>query len=104
MIKDTVADRIRALRSKSGLSMSQFGEKLDVKKSTVQSWEEGRAVPSLEKAAAISQLCKVTTDYIIGLDDEEKVSLEQLTEDQKRLVREMLNYFERVEEHDPDDA
>lgn len=99
MIRETVADRIRILRANTGLSMSRFAARLDVKKSTVQSWEDGRAVPSLEKAAAIAQLCKVTTDYIIGLDDQDKISLEKLTEEQKRLIREMITYFDRIKEY-----
>lgn len=100
MIRDTVGDRIRDLREKMGLSREKFAEKLDSKKSTVQSWESGLGTPSLEKIAAIAKLCNVSTDYIIGLDDEEKISLKRLTDEQKRLIREMLTYFDRIDELD----
>lgn len=48
-------------------SRRQFGEALDMSDASVQKYEEGKAVPSVEAAAKIAELGGVGVDWLLGL-------------------------------------
>lgn len=61
-----VADRIRTLRRQAGLTQTELGEKLGVKKNAVSKWECGRVedIPS-SKIKAMADLFGVKPSYFI---------------------------------------
>lgn len=68
-------ERIRKLRKEHSMTQSELGEILGVQKSAIAKYENGK-VKNI-KADTIKKLCDlfdVTTDYLLGLDAEEKVS------------------------------
>lgn len=61
----TLGEKIYSLRMKSGLSQEAFGERLGVSRQSVSKWETDQSVPELDKIVMISELCAVTTDYLL---------------------------------------
>ena len=61
----STGERIMNLRQKAGMSQEAFGEKLGVSRQAVSKWETGQTVPDIEKVILISELCGVSTDYIL---------------------------------------
>ena len=59
------ADKILDLRKKSGLTQEELAEKLAVSRQAISRWEMGLAVPDASNLLQISQLFKVTVDYLI---------------------------------------
>ena len=57
-----LADKIIALRKKSGWSQEELAEKMNVTRQSVSKWEGAQAVPDLEKILLLSQLFGVSTD------------------------------------------
>jgi len=43
---DNVADQIKAMRLRSGLSQERFGKKYQIPKRSIQNWESGISEPS----------------------------------------------------------
>ena len=41
----TLNDRVRQLRKQTGLSQSQFADKFEIPKNTLQDWEQKRRTP-----------------------------------------------------------
>lgn len=62
----TVAERIKTLRKKAGLTQTELGEKLGVKKNAVSKWECGRVeeIPS-SKIKAMAALFQVPASSLI---------------------------------------
>lgn len=69
----TVSDKIRQLRKRAGLTQTELGERLGVKKNAVSKWECGRVedIPS-SKIKAMASLFDVPPSYLI--DDEQAIS------------------------------
>ena len=60
------ADKMLDLRKKSGLTQEELAEKLAVSRQAISRWEMGLAVPDASNLLQISQLFKVTVDYLIN--------------------------------------
>lgn len=70
-----IGNRLRELRESRNISMDKMCEDLskyygvNLAKSTVSKWENGKAEPSLAYARILTKYFNVTLDYIIGLSD-----------------------------------
>ncbi|MFD1188793.1 XRE family transcriptional regulator [Pontibacter rugosus] len=63
-----VTSNIRHLRKQAGYTQAQLAEKLDIKRSLVGAYEEGRAEPKLSTLVNVSDLFKVSLDDLITRD------------------------------------
>ncbi len=68
--------RVKELREKAGLSMDQLATQLDIKKSRVNMWENNGTVPRMDVLLKLANHFNVTTDYLLGNDDAENISLD----------------------------
>lgn len=66
--------RVRELRKKAGLNMTDLAEKLGVSKSRVSMWENNGTVPRMDVLIQLAKLFDVSTDYLLGNDDERNLS------------------------------
>lgn len=66
---NTVATRLKELRSEKGLTQSGLGKLLNVSQDTVSLWEKGKSLPNTEYIIALSKLYGVSADYILGLSE-----------------------------------
>ena len=60
------ADKVLDLRKRAGLTQEELAEKLVVSRQAISRWEMGLAVPDASNLLQISQLFKVTVDYLIN--------------------------------------
>ncbi|NEM98975.1 XRE family transcriptional regulator [Pontibacter burrus] len=63
-----VTSNIRYLRKKAGYTQAQLAEKLDIKRSLVGAYEEGRAEPKLSTLVNIAKHFHITLDELITVD------------------------------------
>ena len=68
----TIGERIRKLRENSGLSQTEFAEKIGVSKQTLYKYENNiiTNIPS-DKIENIASYCHVSPAYIMGWNDGE---------------------------------
>lgn len=59
------ADKLIALRKKSGWSQEELAEKLGMTRQSVSKWEGAQSVPDIDKILQLSHLFGVTTDYLL---------------------------------------
>jgi len=62
-------ERLKAARLALGLTQEQLGFELDVTKSTVSAWENGRDAPGFRLFPALKQVLGVSLDYLICGDE-----------------------------------
>ena len=62
-------EKLRELRKDNNLSAKQLAEQLNVRDSTIIRWENGIIEPTISNLYNIAKYFKVTSDYLIGLED-----------------------------------
>ena len=63
-----INENIRFLRKQQNWTQDQFSQKLDIKRSLVGAYEEGRAEPRLELLQKMSAIFRISVDKLIGSD------------------------------------
>lgn len=70
-----VDSNLKFLRKKNGLTQAQLAEKLNIKRSLIGAYEEGRAEPRLSTLVNISRLFEISLDQLVT-NDLSKIGLE----------------------------
>ena len=73
-----LGQRICELRTAMGWSQVELAKRLRVAKQTVSNWENDNIQPSIEMLVRLSRIFGVTTDYLLGLEDTPRLSVEGL--------------------------
>ncbi len=63
------SSRIVELRVENGLTQENFAKEINVSQSTVAKWESGSREPSFDMLILLAKHFKVSTDYLLGLED-----------------------------------
>ncbi len=66
--KGMINTNLKFLRKQTGLTQSQLAEKLNIKRSLIGAYEEGRAEPKLSTLVNISKLFNISLDVLITKD------------------------------------
>ena len=64
----TLAQRIKACRSKAGLSQAELADRLVVDREDVAEWESGQSSPDIETLKSLAGLFGVSTSDLLGKD------------------------------------
>lgn len=60
-----LAEKITALRKKSGWSQEELANQLGVSRQSVSKWESGASIPDLDRILKLSEIFDVSTDYLL---------------------------------------
>ncbi len=89
-----ISERIKLLREKAGYSQSHLAAKLDVSRSAVNAWEMGFSAPTTQYIVAMSKLFHVSSDYILGIEGEYRLSLAGYSEEEIDLIYRLVKYID----------
>ena len=70
--------RIRALRLARGMSQVELANRLGVTKQSVSNWENDNIQPSIEMLKKLAAVFSVTTDYLLGLEQQDVIDVSGL--------------------------
>lgn len=93
-----VADRIKALRDQKGLTQTELSKLLGITRSSVNAWEMGISVPSTQYVVELAHIFKVSTDYLLCVDNSATISVAGLTEKDIQLVHTMVEHLKEKNE------
>jgi transcriptional regulator with XRE-family HTH domain len=85
-----MSNRFRECREKTEYTQKQVAVYLGVKPPQVSKWESGTGNPSRENCIKLAKLYGVSTDYLLGLSDEQSADNETVIHDETMQIREML--------------
>ena len=57
------------------------------------------AIPSTEKIAELCRLLHTTSDYLLGLDQDEMLPISHYSQEEKELLYRMMHYFDEIRHH-----
>lgn len=75
-----LGQRIYELRTAFGWSQVELAKRLGVAKQTASNWENDNIQPSIDMLVRLAKLFNVTTDYMLGLENEPRISVSGLPE------------------------
>lgn len=93
-----IADRIKTLREKAGLTQTQLAKRLGISRSAVNSWEMSLSTPSSIYLVELSRIFSVSTDYLLSLDDRVKIDITDLNEQEQEIIMKTIDYFKSIKE------
>ena len=92
-----IADKIKLLREKSGMTQSELARKLGVTRSGVNAWEMGITTPSTQYVVELSLLFKVSTDFLLDMPAGVTILVDGLSDREIASLIEIVNGY-RCEE------
>ena len=82
--------RIKELRQQHRLFQEQLGRKVDRSKSVISSYENNLKIPPLEVLTQMAIVFNVSLDYLVGIDKNQMLSVEGLSDQQKQIVQTII--------------
>lgn len=69
MVRSVTAKRIEEQRQKKGMTQQQIADALNTQRVTIAYYESGERIPKIKDIIALSNLFDVTSDYLLGLNE-----------------------------------
>lgn len=88
-----IAETIKSLRERTGITQTQLANKLNITRSSVNAWEMGISAPSMQYIVELVNIFKVSTDYLLGVSNTYYIDVKNLNEEQLKIIYSLLNYF-----------
>ena len=83
-------NRLKKLRTQNNMSQAQLGDRLGLSKSLISAYENGIRMPSYESLISLSRLFKVSTDYLLGVENTNVLDLSGLTEQEAVAIKNLV--------------
>ena len=74
-----LGERIKELRKEYGYTQPEFAKKIGVSNAVVSYWENNLNEPKATYIKVIAECFNVSTDYLLGLEDETGAKIKQST-------------------------
>ena len=92
------ARRLKELRLKYDLGQAQVAKMVNVTKNAISTYENGTRQPSYETLIRLAVIYRVSTDYLLGMKNDQVLDISGLTEDDVIAVREMVELLSKKNE------
>lgn len=89
------AERIKELREKNDLTQTELAKRMNVTRSSVNAWEMGISIPSTEKIVELTLILHTTSDYLLGINNDEILPIYKYSSEEKELIYQMISYFDK---------
>lgn len=88
-------ERLKELRTESGLTQQQLAAQMGLSKSAVSLYESMERAPSPSVLIKLSAVFHVSTDYLLGMDKVKRVDLSGLGEEDIILVEHLVDLLRK---------
>lgn len=90
-----IHERIKMLREQYGYSQADLAKRLGIARTSVLAWENETSVPSMKHIIEMAKLFRVTTDYLLEVDNKRMLSIDGLSGEEIAIICDLLNYFDK---------
>lgn len=90
--------RLQKTRIMSGLTQEQLAKRLGISKQTISSYESNVKKPSIITARKLARVLNCSLDYLLGLENSETISIQDLRPGEKELILQYIKVFHTGEE------
>ena len=75
---EIISNKLRELRIVNDLTLIQLEKKLNIPRATISRYENGMTIPTAENILKYAQYFDVSTDYLLGLADEDGYQISKI--------------------------
>ncbi|MBQ7377741.1 MAG: helix-turn-helix transcriptional regulator [Clostridia bacterium] len=90
-----IADRIKYLRDKVGMTQTDLAQRLGISRSAVNSWEMSLSSPSLQNIVEMTKIFHVNADYLLASSDRLTVDITDLKNEEREIVLRLIDCLKR---------
>ena len=84
-------EKIKELRLLNGFNQVELAKRLGLTKQTISNWENNNIQPSIEMLEALADLFSVSTDYLLGRENNRELNSTGLTNEQLNHIQQIIN-------------
>lgn len=88
-----IADKIRMLRERGGMTQSELARRLGITRSSVNAWEMGLSIPSTQYVVELAGIFGVSTDYLLDVDATATIRIDGLSQKEVGILSELIAHF-----------
>lgn len=88
-----LGQRIYELRTAYGWSQVELAKRLGVAKQTASNWENDNIQPSIDMLVRLSKLFNVTTDYLLGLEADPRISVAGIPQSMVAHISQLIDDY-----------
>lgn len=88
-----IADKIKLLREKAGITQAELARRLGVTRSGMNAWEMGISEPSTKYVTKLATLFKVSTDFLLDMPQTKSISVEGLSDREVASIVEIIDCY-----------
>ena len=89
-------ETIRRLRIARGLNQVEFAKLVGVTKQCVSNWENDNVLPSIEMLIKISDVFRVSTDHLLGIEQKKFIDASGLTDEQTEHIAIIIEDMQKL--------
>ena len=93
----TFGMRLKQLRTENKMTQTELGKKLNVTKASVSGYENGTRNPDQESLVKIAEIFNVSTDYLLGKEQNKRKYYELTDKDEKDISERLQVMIEDLE-------
>lgn len=93
-----IADRIKYLRDKLGMTQTNLARSLGISRSAVNSWEMSLSTPSLANIVEMTKIFHVNADYLLAADEKISIDVTALSNEERELVFRLVDCLQKKQE------
>lgn len=93
MKEATIGTILCELRKRNALTQKELAKKLDVHITTIKNWEGDNCYPDAKNICALADLFHVTTDFLLGREQMETISLEGVPIAERRQLLHIIRAY-----------
>lgn len=94
-MNETMGQRLLRLRKARGLSQKEAADRLGIDRSTISSYERDMRQPSYDILVRMVSVYKVSSDYLLGLDDSRAINTKGLSDKEYEAFYFLINEMTR---------
>ena len=91
--KAALGKAIDYLRTVNKLSVAEFSKAIEIPVGTIKKWQSGDNTPNIFTLEKIADVYCLDVDYLLGRKTDDILRMDQLTEEEKHIVRSLAQYL-----------
>lgn len=88
-------NKLKMLRSQKHLTQTQVAERVNITKAMISAYETGTRFPSYDILIKLAALFRVTTDYLLCVEDKRLIDVTGLNEQEIEVVINMVDILKK---------
>lgn len=89
-----IGERIKEQLDIRGWTYTELAARMNVSRQTASNWANDNVMPSVDIVIRLSRLFRVTTDYLLGVDNRILIEIGNIDEADAAFIRRMIEYIE----------